>query len=70
MLDWKNPLSISRKFEIFIFGFPLFGTWLPFIGFDTIVKEDFEGNELEEYKVFVIEWFGYAIILYNGDKDL
>jgi hypothetical protein len=51
--------------EILFFGFPLFGGWLPFLGFRT---EDIEGLIC---RAFIAEWFMYSfgyVTHIDGDK--
>lgn len=46
------PLRFSEfDGSILLFGFPLFGGWLPYLGFKTLENED--GDELQ---IFLVEW--------------
>jgi len=51
--------------SIIFFGYPLFGGWLPYIGFVTFINE-----REESMKTFMIEWFLRGIILHRTkDED-
>jgi hypothetical protein len=54
--EFNNAMFSRHKLsrEILFFGFPLFGGWLPFIGFRTEAIEDIV------YRVFIAEWFMYS----------
>jgi len=45
----------SRTNELLFFGMPLFGGWLPFIGFRTEDVEDIR------YRAFIAEWCMYSV---------
>tara|TARA_R110000803_G_scaffold166821_1_gene230151 strand:+ start:370 stop:579 length:210 start_codon:yes stop_codon:yes gene_type:complete len=55
--DFNNVMLSRHKLsgEILFFGFPLFGGWLPFIGFRTEAIEDIV------YRAFIAEWFMYSV---------
>jgi hypothetical protein len=53
-----NSKVISRhktSNELLFFGYPLFGGWLPFIGFRI------ERVEETIYRAFLAEWFMYSV---------
>jgi hypothetical protein len=56
--EFNNVMFSRHKLsrEILFFGFPLFGGWLPFIGFRTEAIED----DLI-CRAFVAEWFMYSV---------
>lgn len=60
------PLKLDKiDGAILLFGYPLFGGWLPYIGFVT-----FENERGEHMRTFIIEWFLRGIILHsNKDED-
>lgn len=49
---------------ILMFGYPLFGGWIPFIGFVT-----FEHND-NEFKSFLIEWLLHGLIITSSKMEL
>jgi hypothetical protein len=51
--------------EILFFGFPLFGGWLPFLGFRTEAIEDIV------YRAFIAEWFmrSFGYVTYIGESE-
>ena len=50
---------------ILMLGYPLFGGWLPYIGFITFINE-----REESMKTFMMEWFLRGIILHRTkDED-
>lgn len=49
---------------IIMFGFPLFGGWLPFLGFVTF---EHNGNE---FKSFLAEWFLHGLVITNSKVEL
>jgi len=60
------PLKLDKiDGAILLFGYPLFGGWLPYMGFVT-----FENKREEHMRTFMIEWFLRGIILHsNKDED-
>jgi hypothetical protein len=60
------PLKLDKiDGAILLFGYPLFGGWLPYMGFVT-----FENEREEHMRTFMIEWFLRGIILHsNKDED-
>tara|TARA_R110002126_G_scaffold10053_3_gene44983 strand:+ start:489 stop:734 length:246 start_codon:yes stop_codon:yes gene_type:complete len=64
-LTW-NPLKFdSINGALLLFGYPLIGGWLPYLGFVTFVND-----REEEMRTFMIEWFLRGIILHsNKDED-
>lgn len=60
------PLKLDKiDGAILLFGYPLFGGWLPYMGFVT-----FENKREEHMRTFIIEWFLRGIILHsNKDED-
>ena len=61
-----QPLKIDKiDGAILLFGYPLFGGWLPYMGFVT-----FENEREEHMRTFMMEWFLRGIILHsNKDED-
>lgn len=59
------PLRMHSSGCILFFGYPLFGGWIPFIGFTTIWDSVYE----EEVKVFLIEWLCIGIAIEAEKKD-
>lgn len=61
-----QPLKIDKiDGAILLFGYPLFGGWLPYLGFVTFVND-----REEEMRTFMMEWFLRGIILHsNKDED-
>tara|TARA_R100001377_G_C3158269_1_gene98809 strand:+ start:571 stop:843 length:273 start_codon:yes stop_codon:yes gene_type:complete len=63
-LEWW-PLRFDRgDGRILFFGFPLFGCWLPFVGFIT-----FYNSQGEEYRCFMLEWVLKGVILHREQDD-
>tara|TARA_R110002072_G_scaffold243787_1_gene403008 strand:- start:570 stop:809 length:240 start_codon:yes stop_codon:yes gene_type:complete len=60
------PLKLDKiDGAILLFGYPLFGGWLPYIGFVT-----FENERGEHMRSFMVEWFLHGIILHmNKEED-
>jgi len=50
--------SRDEEGSILLFGYPLFGGWLPFVGFIT-----FYNDNDDEIKCFLIEWFCHGLAL-------
>ncbi len=57
---WHKPAGC-----IVVFGYPLFGGWLPYIGF----TEYFNTEEMIPKKCFLVEWFCTGIAIEVGNKD-
>ena len=49
---------------ILMFGYPLFGGWLLFVGFVTFEHED------REFKSFLVEWLLYGLVITNSKAEL
>lgn len=49
---------------LLMFGYPLFGGWLPFIGFVTFEHSD------KPFKAFLIEWLLYGLIITKSKLEL
>jgi hypothetical protein len=49
---------------ILMLGYPLFGGWLPFVGFVTFQHED------NEFKSFLIEWLLRGVIITSSRAEL
>ena len=49
---------------ILMFGYPLFGGWLPFVGFVTFEHKD------KEFKSFLVEWLLYGLVITNSKAEL
>jgi|TARA_R110000744_G_scaffold230359_1_gene348540 hypothetical protein len=63
-LTW-NPLKFdSTDGALLLFGYPLFGAWLPYIGFVT-----FMNDREEPMRTFIIEWFLRGIILHSNKEE-
>lgn len=61
------PLRFSEYSGcLLMFGYPLFGGWLPYLGFQTMYDE--EGNEVQ---IFLAEWFlrGIAVVSPNSKRN-
>jgi len=60
------PLKLDKiDGAILLFGYPLFGGWLPYIGFKTFYNE-----RDEAMRTFMVEWFLRGFIFHsNKDKD-
>ncbi len=59
------PLSLCRvDGSILFFGIPLFGGWLPFIGFVTYYDE--YDNPV---KLFLMEWFLRGLAFHKGEEN-
>ena len=59
-----TPIRFDDGGELIFFGFPLFGGWLPFIGFVTFP------NKGEDVKAFTMEWFLRGIVITTSKLEL
>lgn len=56
-----KPLSLSEDSNrILLFGLPLFGCWLPYVGFTTFILDD-DGEEIE-VKCLLIQFLLLGVI--------
>ncbi len=75
--DFKPELRLFRvdSYNTFLmFGYPMFGGWLPRLAFETQVNYDdvFNPKVKTKYKIFVAEWFlrGYMFIYHIEESDM
>jgi len=62
-LSWV-PLKFDKVCrEILFFGYPLFGAWLPYIGFVTFFNE-----RDEPIRTFIFEWFLRGWIIHRSSE--
>ncbi len=62
-LSWV-PLKFDKVCrEILFFGYPLFGAWLPYIGFVTFFNE-----RDEPMRTFIFEWFLRGWIIHRSSE--
>lgn len=60
-----KPLSLSEDANrILLFGLPLFGCWLPYVGFTTFLFEE-DGEEIE-VRCFLIQFLLFGVIFAYG----
>jgi hypothetical protein len=67
-----KPLSFSKEFgRILLFGLPLFGFWLPYIGFTTFFIDESETEEGVEVECFLVQFvlFGVFIVYKVLEKE-
>ena len=62
-----KPLSFSKEFgRILLFGLPLFGFWLPYIGFTSFFIFESEQEESVEGECFLVQFLLLGFfIFYN-----
>lgn len=63
--EWE--LVLIRRHEsgcIVVFGFPLLGGWIPFIGFTKFYNN--ETDQIED--CFLLEWFCHGFAIQKGSK--
>jgi hypothetical protein len=65
------PFRTDSYNNFLMFGYPVFGGWLPKLAFETSISYDdpFNPKVKTKYKTFIAEWFlrGY-IILYRIEE--
>lgn len=59
--------SRDEEGSILLFNYPLFGGWLPFIGFITFYPDD-DLEYDEPLKAFMIEWFCTGIAITRDER--
>lgn len=67
-----KPLSFSKEFRrILLFGLPLFGFWLPYIGFTTFFIDESEQEESVEVECFLVQFVlvGFFIVYNVLEKE-
>ncbi len=67
-----KPLSFSKEFgRILLFGLPLFGFWLPYIGFTTLFIDESELEGEVEVECFLVQFvlFGFFIVYNVLEKE-
>lgn len=67
-----KPLSFSEEFgRILLFGLPLFGFWLPYIGFTTLFIDESEIEGEVEVECFLVQFvlFGFFIVYNVLEKE-
>jgi len=67
-----KPLSFSKEFgRILLFGLPLFGFWLPYIGFTTFFIDESEQEESVEVECFLVQFLllGFFIVYNVLEKE-
>lgn len=67
-----KPLSFSKESgRILLFGLPLFGFWLPYIGFTTFFVDETDLEEGVEVECFLVQFvlFGFFIVYNVLEKE-
>ena len=67
-----NPLSFGEETgRIMLFGLPLFGFWLPYIGFTTFLIDETELEGEVEVECFLVQFllFGFFIVYNVLEKE-
>ena len=54
--------------ELLLFNYPLFGGWLPFIGFRNMIV-DLDEDEFDVVRTFSLEWFLYGVDIMRLPED-
>ena len=63
-MNSQVPLKFDKVCrEILFFGYPLFGAWLPYIGFVTFFNE-----RDEPMRTFIFEWFLRGWIIHRSSE--
>tara|TARA_R110000796_G_scaffold203764_1_gene320019 strand:+ start:515 stop:772 length:258 start_codon:yes stop_codon:yes gene_type:complete len=65
-----KPFSFDSYNDLLMFGIPVLGGWIPYLGFNTEVRyEESVLSEIEvEKKFFVAEWLLRAVIIIYSEK--